>query len=81
MIYVRIELWPHGFESEAKVLGRAYIANDGTGTEKRGNYDVILLGKTNKHAKRLKVGDFPRKSHTAWKLLYLALKQVFEEKK
>lgn len=81
MIYVRIELWPHGFESEAKVLGRAYIANDGTGTEKRGNYDVILLGKTAKSAKRLKVGDFPRKSYTAWKLLYLALDKIYGEKK
>lgn len=39
MIYVRVELWPRGNRSGAKVLGEATIANAG-GTRNRGNYQV-----------------------------------------
>ena len=41
MIYVRVELWPRGNRSGARVLGEATIANAG-GTRSRGNYQVRL---------------------------------------
>lgn len=81
MIKVIIELWPHGFESRAKVLGTAFISNDGTGTDKRGNYDVNLFGKTTRSFRHIRIRDFPRKSYTAWKLLYLALDKIYGGKK
>lgn len=43
MLVVKIELWPRGLESRAKELVRVYIANDGTGTETHGNYDVAVM--------------------------------------
>ena len=81
MIYVKIELWPHGSPVNKKVIGIAVIANDGSGTDKRGNYSAVFMGKTRRSIRGITVRNFPRKSYTAWKLLYLALKQVFGEKK
>lgn len=42
MVYVRIEIWPGGRRSLARVLGEATITNDGTGSEDTGNYRVLL---------------------------------------
>lgn len=42
MIVVKIELWPLGDQAQARVIGQARIANDGTGTSELGNYDVAL---------------------------------------
>lgn len=42
MVIVRIELWPQGDPEKSRLLGVAKIANDNTGDEKRGNYDVHL---------------------------------------
>lgn len=41
MLYIRIELWPRGDRSKAKVLGEATIANVG-GSEQRGSYKARL---------------------------------------
>lgn len=45
MIVLRVELWPHGRETFAKEIGRAYIANDGTAHGDRGNYNVAVCRK------------------------------------
>lgn len=42
MIVVHIDLWPFGDNKKAKPLGNIVIANDGTGSDKSGNYDVVL---------------------------------------
>lgn len=42
MLVVKIELWPQGRENEAHQIGELKIANDGSGTQERGNYDVAL---------------------------------------
>lgn len=42
MIVVKIELWPRGLRHKARELGRVVIANEGTGTDERGNYKVAL---------------------------------------
>lgn len=42
MIVISVELWPAGKAMERKVLGLGTIANDGTGTFERGNYEVVF---------------------------------------
>ena len=42
MIRITVELVPHGDESRARVLAHGIIANDGTGTLERGNYNFVL---------------------------------------
>jgi hypothetical protein len=46
MIYVRIDLWPHGDRSRARLLGEAKIANDAqrtiAGGGGEGAYNVTL---------------------------------------
>lgn len=39
MLVVKVEIWPYGAESQAKELGRLYIANVG-GTLGKGKYEV-----------------------------------------
>jgi hypothetical protein len=51
MIVVKVELWPFGNPNEAQEIGRAYIANDGTGSQSTGNYNVQLQH-AGKYAKR-----------------------------
>jgi hypothetical protein len=43
MIVVKVELWPRGDSSNAKLLGISTIANDGTGTISHGYYDSYLF--------------------------------------
>ena len=42
MVVVKIELWPGGDKSKARLLGVATIANQGTGDATHGNYKVDL---------------------------------------
>jgi hypothetical protein len=87
MIYIRIELWPHGLSSKARLLHEGVIANVG-GTATRGDYTYALGRKGAKLAAILagsgaiKVGSvkgFPRQRLGAWQLLYLALHDAFGE--
>jgi hypothetical protein len=82
MLRVTIELWPFGEERWKKHLGTAIVANDGTGTETKGNYDVRLLkwGDSGKVWKEGRVKGFPRLSRGPWDLLYLALKNIVEDR-
>ena len=69
MIKVTIELFPKGSEENSRLLGECYIANDGTGTVNRGNYDYVLFNKLKRKFKSGKVSNFNRKNETVWKLL------------
>lgn len=75
MLVVKIELWPHGDESRARVLGRAEIANDGSGTRTRGNYVVRLFRDmtTQTEWRSAIVTGFPRLRLGAFDLLFRAL--------
>lgn len=42
MIVVKLEIWPGGNEERAKEIGRTYIANDGSGSQDRGDYKVAV---------------------------------------
>lgn len=42
MLKVRIELVPDGDQESTRTLAELEIANDGTGTEFTGNYNVVL---------------------------------------
>lgn len=77
MIYIRVELWPHGDESRKREIGTAIIDNVG-GSVSTGNYRVRLL-KSAEYAKRPgvwkqgAVTGFPRLRLGPWDLLFRAL--------
>jgi hypothetical protein len=80
MIYVRIEMWPHGDKSRARLLGEGKISNEG-GTAEIGDYSAVLL-KSPEYAKEGNVGKawrsgevkgFPRLKLGPWDLLLRAL--------
>jgi hypothetical protein len=60
-----------------KLLGIMEIANDGSGTEDLGNYDVALRGVAGGRPKREgRVEGFPRSDGAAWELALLALQKL-----
>lgn len=85
VLAIKIELWPHGSEEDAEEIGRMYIANDGTGTLKRGNYDVEVCrrGTTKRPSdggtatRTGRVEDYPRQSYNVWELVKRALNNAF----
>lgn len=82
MLYVRIELWPHGDKDNAKLLGEARIANTGKGTLDKGEYMYKVTGV---NGAKLRDGmghltGFPRKKLLAWDLLYRILGKVRKAK-
>ncbi len=82
MIVIRIELWPWGFESRKRELGRMLIDNVG-GTNKRGDYRVRVLrkGSETKVLREGEVMNYPRLSYNIWRLVCRALKGTFPEEK
>lgn len=87
MLVIKIEKWPFGQEEKAEEIGRTYVTNDGSGTLKRGNYDVEVCrrGTTEKPsgggtaARTGRVEDYPRQSYNVWRLIIRALKSAFPE--
>jgi hypothetical protein len=82
MLVIKIELWPHGDETKKELIGYASLVNDGTGTNQTGNYDFTIFknkGK-NKVTTKSRVTAFRRLWYGPWKLLYLSLQDVFEDK-
>lgn len=89
MIRCTIELLPGGSEERKRTIGLVEIANDGSGTESRGNY-VVALKKTPPFSgaliKNWKRGEFEEDVETGtveghhrslrgvYDLLYMALK-------
>ena len=78
MLVVKIELWPGGHEGNAKEIGRAYIWNDGSGTEARGNYKgkILRRGSQTRIWREGRVLGFPRKRLKAWDLLQRFLNDI-----
>jgi len=74
MIRITIEMLPKGDEQKGRLLGRAIIANDASGTETRGNYrcTIFKLG-TTAIWKTSAVANFPRKKFGCWDLLLACL--------
>ena len=80
MIYVRIEMWPKGDMSCARLLGEAKLCNEG-GTNQVADYSVVLLkspeyaraGNVGKAWKRGEVKGFKRLKLGHWDLLFRAL--------
>jgi hypothetical protein len=85
VIYIRMELWPYGDRSMAKVIGEGVIANDGQGTSTSGNYNSWFKNgefedptRPSKAWKTAHLDGFPRKRMFGWdlvkKLLDVALR-------
>lgn len=80
MLRVTVELVPWGVESEKKTLGTMIIANDGTGTHQRGNYNVRRYGRrgiTKKPLREARVENWPRLSRSVWELVRTCLDNTF----
>lgn len=80
MLRVTIELVPFGVETQAKVLGRIGISNDGSGSLARGNYDVVLSdeGSFTRDGKpgtwrKVKLKGFKRRRYGPYHILLAAL--------
>jgi hypothetical protein len=74
MIRVTVELISAIDKSRNEILGVCEIANDGTGTDSVGNYNVALTQRGGKKLWRTgRVVGFHRKKFLAWDLLLLAL--------
>jgi hypothetical protein len=76
VIVVKVELWPGGYESHAKEIGRLLIHNTTYARDaKRGNYAIRLLRKGSlKTVRRVaEVLDHPRLSADVWNLIRKAL--------
>lgn len=88
MIVVTVQLYPAS-GGEPQLLGRAMIANDGTGDLTHGNYDMYVQKNANRGSasapwwrtptriwRRGRVEYFPRKRLGCWDLLYRALQSA-----
>jgi hypothetical protein len=70
MLVVKLELWPHGDQGKARLLGELHIANDVTGTEKVGSYNVWMrtetggaeVGRVRRHQRKLGAWELARKA-------------------
>ncbi len=83
MIVVMVYIVPHGDITQSRRLLAANIVNDGTGTLTSGNYKARFStsGVKPRGCSNVTVKKFSRKKSGVWKLLYLALKDVFEKGK
>ena len=77
MIKITIEFCPPLFTGKSKkVIAEAIIVNDGTGTEKRGNYRFTLWLKKRDFWHNGIIKNFPRKSYNIWELLKRVLNEI-----
>ena len=82
MIVIRIEIWPHGNMSQARILGHGTIANTGQGTPELGVYEASFdsVGLDGPKYREVRIRRFKRQEKDSWELLYLALKKIFGKK-
>lgn len=73
MIRVDLTMWRFGDKNDAYPLGAVEIANDGTGTDAIGHYNVTVYKKNGAILGHARVENFPRKRFTATELLARAL--------
>lgn len=80
MLVIKIELWPGGDQTKAEEIHRAYIANDGTGSDSRGNYKFFVFRKGSKSRvlRKGRIEGFPRKSKGTWDLLSRVFDKAFK---
>lgn len=76
MIVVKVELWPHGNQSEAREIGRMTVANVG-GNERHGDYAVHIADDTGLRAAG-EVHGHPRSAKIWWLLAKALHKSGFE---
>jgi len=78
MIRITVELCPPILTGKrTKTIAKAIIINDGTGTEKRGNYKYTLWLRKNKPSwKKGEIKNFPRKSYNVFKLIKRMLNEI-----
>jgi len=77
MIKVTIEIWPPSITGRPKkAIARALIINNGSGTKKRGNYNVKLWLRKKSVWKEVEIKNFPRRSYNVWKLLKRILNEI-----
>ena len=74
MIKVSIEMLPYGSWGERYTIGEIFITNDGSGTEKIGNYHVEIFEK-DKKSRSFQIKNFKR-SKKIWYLLKSIMKEV-----
>jgi len=81
-IEMTVEMVPHGVKSKKHVIARAALINDGTGTDKTGNYDVMLSqgGRPKTPWRQGRVEGFPRERKSVWYLIHRALSSVLQPK-
>lgn len=75
MILITIKLVSAIDESRSREIGRMLIANDGSGTAERGDYQIRLMrrGTIDVVQKTAEVKGFPRQSTVVWALVARAL--------
>lgn len=79
MIVTHMELRSAIHESRDANLCRVEIANDGTGSHTRGNYNVRLYARNNGRLIRTaRVENWPRNDRPAWRLLAAAMEALSE---
>ena len=77
MIKITIEAHPPLLTGKRKkIIAQAIIVNDGTGTEKRGNYKFTLWLKRHNFWHNGTIKDFPRKSYNVWRLIKRMLNEI-----
>lgn len=89
MLVVKIEVHS-AIDGRVEEIGRTYIANDGTGTPARGNYNVAVcrrgntgipetIGGMEAAVRTGRVLDYHRNSYNVWRLISRALIAAFPE--
>lgn len=78
MLRLRLDSIPCGIIRQTQLIGELMIANNGSGTHARGNYDVTLRLNPGQ-AREAQVHDFPREQG-AWALVQAALRALGEER-
>lgn len=79
MLVIKAELWPGGSEYHKQTLGRMTVVNDETGTDERGNYQILLMSLPELPMIVGRVIDFPRKDNHVWDLVYEALEGMLHD--
>lgn len=88
MIVVKVELHS-AITGSVTQLAQAIIANDGTGGNTKGNYDIRVAKKGDFDLKKNwtnplregRVENYPRLSYNVWRLVIRALRDAFPEEK
>lgn len=78
MIRVTVELLVRGSEENKRTIAVAEIANDGTGTLARGNYEYTLStqGRGRRKFREGRVEGFERKRWNVWYLMSKVLRDA-----